>query len=157
MARRYWLMKTEPDVYSFDDLKKESKQTGKWEGVRNYQARNFMREMKKGDGVLFYHSSTMPPGVAGIATIAKEAYPDPFQFDKKSKYYDEKSKPDDPRWSCVEVKYGKPLKKYLTLDELRAAAKLKDMLVLRRGQRLSIQPVTEKEWNEVLRLGGISE
>ena len=156
--RRYWLMKSEPDVFSFEDLKNSPKKTACWEGVRNYQARNFMRdEMKVGDGVLFYHSNTNPPGIVGIATVAKGGYVDHYQFDKKSKYYDPKADPKNPRWFMVDVKYRKPLKNYLSLQDIREAPALKDMLVIRRGQRLSIQPVSEKDWKAVLKLGGISE
>lgn len=156
--RRYWLMKSEPDVFSFEDLKSEPKKTACWEGVRNYQARNFMRdEMKKGDGVLFYHSNTKPPGVAGIAEIAREGYVDHYQFDKKSKYFDPKADPDNPRWFMVDVKYKKPFQHYVSLPELRENPALKDMLVIQRGQRLSIQPVSEKEWKAVLKMGGITE
>lgn len=148
---RYWLMKSEPDAFSIDDLK--SKKTSLWDGVRNYQARNFMmNDMKPGDEVLFYHSSTKPPGVAGLATVAKAAVPDPTAQDKRSKYYDPKASPEKPIWFCVEVKFKKKFKELIPLDELKAHAPLKDMLVLKKGQRLSIQPVTKKEFDYILSL-----
>jgi predicted RNA-binding protein with PUA-like domain len=149
---RHWLMKSEPEVFSLDDLKKKT--TSLWDGVRNYQARNFMmNDMKPGDQVLFYHSSTEPPGIAGLATIAAEAEPDPSQFDKKSEYYDPKASKQKPIWYCVKVKYEETFSHYIALDELRKQAALKDMLVLKKGQRLSIQPVTPKEFDHVCKLG----
>ena len=144
---RYWLMKSEPDVFSIDDLKKMPNKTEHWDGVRNYQARNFMRdEMKKGDMILFYHSNCTPPGIAGIAKVAKEAYPDHTAFDKKSKYFDEKSNPENPRWMMVDVKFVKKFKNIISLNELKEIPELKDMLILRKGNRLSITPVSEKEF-----------
>ena len=149
---QYWLMKSEPDVYSIDTLKKEK--TSLWDGVRNYQARNFMmKEMKVGDQVLFYHSNSKPPGVAGLATISKAAVPDPTQFDKKSKYYDPKSSEDNPRWHCVEVKYKKKFKTYIPLDEIKEKKVLEKMLLIKKGQRLSIQPVTKKEFDILTKMG----
>lgn len=149
---QYWLMKSEPDVYSIDDLAKKGR--GTWEGVRNYTARNFMRAMKEGDLVLFYHSSTTPPGVVGVMKIVREAYPDPFQHDPKSEYYDPKSKPEDPRWSAVDVGFVEKLPKQVTLDEIKAEPALADMIICQRGNRLSVTPVDAKEFKKLLKLGG---
>jgi predicted RNA-binding protein with PUA-like domain len=149
MAKRYWLMKSEPGVYSIDDLKRDKRT--EWDGVRNYQARNFMRDqMKKGDGVLFYHSSCDPAGVAGIAEVARESYPDPTQFDRKSKYYDPKSDPGDPRWYLVDIKFSKKLAEVIPLSAIKANPALAEMKLVQRGQRLSVQPVTAAEWKKVL-------
>ena len=147
---RYWLMKTEPDQFSIDDLSK--KKVEPWTGVRNYQARNFMREMKAGDGVLFYHSSCEIPGVAGIAEVAVEAYPDPTQFDKKSDYYDAASKREEPRWSLVDVKYKRKLKRVISLSELKDRRELDGFALLARGNRLSVLPVTKPQWDFILGL-----
>ena len=147
MAKRYWLMKSEPDVFSIDDLKGRPKKTEPWDGVRNYQARNFMRdEMRIGDMILFYHSNCKPPGIAGLAKVVKEAYPDHTAFDKKSKYFDPKSNPENPRWMMVDVQYVKKFKDVISLDELKRHANLKDMAVLRKGNRLSITPVAKEEF-----------
>ncbi|MDD0853214.1 EVE domain-containing protein [Halobacteriovorax sp. GB3] len=144
----YWLMKSEPDTFSIDDLKQRPKSTEHWDGVRNYQARNFMRdEMKKGDLVLFYHSSCKVPGVAGIAKIVKEAYPDHTAFDKNSNYYDPKSSEENPRWFMVDVKFEKKFKKVVTLKELKTFEELKEMKLLQKGSRLSIMPVTKEEFD----------
>lgn len=149
-----WLMKSEPDVYSIETLKKEKKTL--WDGIRNYQARNFMmKEMEVGDQVLFYHSNTKPPGIAGLATISKKAVPDPTAFDKKSKYFCEKSTPENPRWFCVEVKYNKKLKNYISLDDIREEKKLADMMVIKKGSRLSIQPVSKKNFDHICKMGGM--
>ena len=148
----YWLMKSEPSECSIDDLAKAPNQTVAWVGVRNYQARNFMRdEMRVGDGVLFYHSSCPEPGIAGLAEVASAAYPDATQFDPKGHYFDAKSKHDAPRWSHVDVKLVRktPL---LALAAMRAAPSLATMRVLERGNRLSITPVTADEWRAVLAL-----
>jgi len=147
---RYWLMKTEPDEFSIDDLSK--KKVEPWTGVRNYQARNFMREMKAGDGVFFYHSSCEIPGVAGIAEVATEAYPDPTQFDKKSDYYDAASKREEPRWSLVDVKYKRKLKRVIPLSELKDRKELDGFALLARGNRLSVLPVTKPQWDFILGL-----
>jgi predicted RNA-binding protein with PUA-like domain len=147
---RYWLMKTEPDEFSIDDLSK--KKVEPWTGVRNYQARNFMREMKPGDGVLFYHSSCEIPGVAGIAEVAVEAYPDPTQFDKKSDYYDAASKREEPRWSLVDVKYRRKLKRVIPLSELKDRKELEGFALLARGNRLSVLPVSKAQWDFILGL-----
>ena len=148
----YWLMKSEPSDVSVDDLAAMPKKTVAWYGVRNYQARNFMRdEMKAGDGVLFYHSSCPEPGIAGLAEVASNAYPDATQFDKKSKYFDAKSTREEPRWMHVDVRLvNKP--RLLSLDELRAAPALATMRVLPRGNRLSITPVTAAEWRAIEKL-----
>ena len=141
---RYWLMKSEPSEYGLDDLKRDKQSA--WFGVRNYQARNFMRDdMKVGDLVLFYHSSCPEPGIAGICKVAKAAAPDVTQFDKKDKHFDSKSKPDNPLWVCVEVKFVKKLD-LIPLTALRGAPELSEMRILQRGTRLSITPVADAEW-----------
>ena len=150
----YWLMKSEPDEFSIDDLAAAPKQTTPWFGVRNYQARNYMRDhMKVGDGVLFYHSSCEVPGIAGVAKVASAPHPDLSQFDRKSEYYDPKAKRDDPRWMLVDVKLAKKTR-VMPLEEMRGYRELADMVVLKRGNRLSITPVTADEWKFILkRLG----
>lgn len=150
--KRYWLLKTEPENYAFEQLKKEN-ETG-WSGVRNYQARNFMRDsMKRGDGVLFYHSSTDAPAIMGTAEVSREGHPDPTQFDPKSDYYDARSKPENPAWIMVALKYSAAFKHPLTLAELRTAKGLENMTLLKRGMRLSVQPVSPEEWKIILKLG----
>jgi predicted RNA-binding protein with PUA-like domain len=149
---RYWLMKSEPDEFSIDDLARAAKQTTPWFGVRNYQARNFMRdEMRVGDRAFFYHSSCPEPGIAGIVEISRLAYPDATQFDPKSTYYDPKSTRDAPRWMNVDVKlvHKTPL---VSVATLRATPGLQDMVTLRRGNRLSITPITAAEWKIIERL-----
>ncbi len=150
----FWLMKSEPDEFSIDDLARGPKKGSPWTGVRNYQARNFMRDhMQVGDGVLFYHSSCEVPGIAGIARVARRAYPDATQFDRKSKYYDAASKREAPRWAHVDVAFVQKTR-LMPLDELRGYPELAEMVVLKRGNRLSITPVTEREWKFILkRLG----
>jgi predicted RNA-binding protein with PUA-like domain len=148
----YWLMKSEPSTFSIDDLQRSPNQTTNWDGVRNYQARNFMRSMAVGDQVLFYHSSADPPAVVGIAEVVKTAYPDPTQFDKKDKHYDPESKPSEPRWDMVDIRYVRKFSRALTLDELRNDSKLKGMVLLRKGSRLSVQPVTQLEWKHITSL-----
>ena len=149
---RHWLMKSEPSECSIDDLAAAPKRTVPWIGVRNYQARNFMRdEMRVGDGVLFYHSSCPEPGIAGLAEVASTAYPDASQFDPKSPYFDAKSKPDAPRWQHVDVKLVRKTR-LLSLAEMRAAPSLAGMRVLERGNRLSITPVSADEWRAVAAL-----
>ncbi|HTI18681.1 MAG TPA: EVE domain-containing protein [Trinickia sp.] len=146
----YWLMKSEPDEASIDDLAHAPAQSLPWTGVRNYQARNFMRDvMRIGDGVLFYHSSCPEPGIAGIAEVVSTPYPDPTQFDPTSPYYDPKSKPETPRWMLVDVRFVKktPL---ISLAELRNHAELADMRVLAKGNRLSITPVTDAQWRFIV-------
>ena len=148
---RYWLMKTEPDEFSIDDLAK--KKIEPWTGVRNYQARNFMRDgMQVGDGVFFYHSSCAVPGVAGIAEVATQAYPDPTQFDRKSDYYDEASRRESPRWFLVDVKFKRKLKRTIALTELKDRKELDGFALLARGNRLSVLPVTKTEWDFILSL-----
>lgn len=149
---KLWLMKSEPDVFSIDDLARDRRTS--WEGVRNYQARNFMRdEMKVGDLVLYYHSNAEPSGIAGIARVSREAYPDPTQFDRKSEYYDEGSKTDDPRWLMVDVEFVEKLPEVISLDRLKSDPELEGMLVIRKGQRLSVQPVEKKHFARVLQVG----
>lgn len=153
---KYWLMKSEPDVFSFEDLRNSKNKTTLWEGVRNYQARNFMRDgMKKGDAVLFYHSNCAEPGIVGLAEISsKAAYPDPTQFDPASNYHDPKSDPENPRWLVVDVRYRKALKRPVSLKEIKAHPELGEMKVAQRGMRLSIQPVAEKHYKRILELAG---
>ena len=149
----YWLMKTEPSTYSIDDLAKEKSKTTHWDGVRNYQARNFMRdEMKKGDFVLLYHSNAKPPGVVGICTIARESYPDFTQFDENDKHFDPKSDPDNPRWFMVDIKLKKKFKELIALDDLKAVKALDGMVLLQKGSRLSVQPVTKKQFETIEKL-----
>jgi predicted RNA-binding protein with PUA-like domain len=148
----YWLMKSEPSTFSIDDLQRSPNKTTSWDGVRNYQARNFMRSMAVGDQVLFYHSSADPPAVVGISEVVKTAYPDPTQFDKKDKHYDPESKPSEPRWDMVDIRYVRKFSRALTLDELRNDSKLKGMVLLRKGSRLSVQPVTQLEWKHITSL-----
>lgn len=151
---RYWLMKTEPTVFSFDDLRNRPGSTDHWEGVRNYQARNYMRDdMKKGDRVLFYHSNCNEPGVQGIAEVTKEAYPDFFSWDPASRYYDPKSSPEKPRWFMVDLTWKQAFKKMVSLDDMRSERSLKNMKVLQKGQRLSIMPVTKEEFDTVCAIG----
>lgn len=151
--KRFWLMKSEPSTFSIDDLQRSPNQTTCWDGVRNYQARNFMRTMTVGDHVLFYHSNADPPAIVGIAKVVKTAYPDPTQFDKKDKHYDPASTPSQPRWDMVDIKYVRKFQRPLTLDELRKEAKLKGMVLLQKGSRLSVQPVSPIEWQHILELG----
>jgi predicted RNA-binding protein with PUA-like domain len=146
----YWLMKSEPEECSVDDALAAKNSTVPWVGVRNYQARNFMRDgMKVGDGVLFYHSSCAEPGIVGIARVASTAYPDPTQFDPKSPYYDAKSKREEPRWLLVDVQVTKKIPN-ITLPELRARPELEDLVILRKGNRLSITPVEPKHWKAIV-------
>jgi predicted RNA-binding protein with PUA-like domain len=150
-ARHYWLMKSEPGTYSIDDLERDGQTC--WEGVRNYQARNFMRDdLKVGDLVLFHHSSAKPAGVAGIARVSKNAYPDHFAFDHKSKYHDPKSDPENPTWMMVDLEFVAKFPAVVSLAELKAEPKLSEMMVLRRGMRLSVQPVTKEEFEVVRKM-----
>lgn len=149
---RIWLLKTEPDSYSIDDLARDGQTT--WEGVRNYQARNWMRDgMRLGDRVLVYHSNAEPPGVAGVARICREAYPDPTQFDSTSKYYDEGSKAEDPRWLRVDVAFEQKLPRFVSLEALKAHPGLVGLEVTRKGSRLSVTPVSPEHAEIILRLG----
>lgn len=150
---RHWLVKTEPQSFSFADLLATPGQTTPWEGVRNYQARNFMRdEMRPGDPVLVYHSSTATPGVAGVAEVASASYPDPTQFDPESPYFDPKATREAPRWYLVEIRATHPLPRFLPLAELRADPALQTMQLLKRGNRLSVMPLSEAEFAQVLEL-----
>ncbi len=152
MAKRYWLFKSEPEVYALKHLKRDK--TTYWEGVRNYQARNMLRDdIQVGDGVLFYHSREKPMHVAGTAVVTKAGYPDPTQFDRKAKYHDPQSQKDNPRWYVVDIRFESAFKNAVTLDEMREMPALESMVLLRKGSRLSIQPVTAKEWKAVLRRG----
>ncbi len=150
----YWLMKSEPDEFSIDDLAKAPRQTTSWFGVRNYVARNFMRDtMRVGDGVLFYHSSCAVPGIAGLATVSSKSHPDMSQFDKKSPYFDPKARREEPRWMLVDVKLEKKTR-IMPLEEMRTYPDLAQMITLKRGNRLSITPVTPGEWKFIVaRLG----
>ena len=149
---RYWLMKSEPDEMSIDDLARAPKQSTPWFGVRNYVARNFMRDdMKLRDRAFFYHSSCPEPGIAGIVEVSKLAYPDATQFDRKSPYFDAKASPDAPRWFNVEVKFVEKTR-LISLPELRAHGELENLLTLKRGNRLSITPVASADWNFIVKL-----
>lgn len=153
MPTKFWLMKSEPDVYSIDDLARDGKTM--WDGVRNYQARNFMRDqMKTGDFVFFYHSNAEPSGIAGMARVAGKSYPDPTAFDKKDVHYAAKSKKENPTWYLVDISFVKKFKKFLSLEELKNTKGLEDMLLLQKGSRLSVQPVSEKNWKLVLKEAG---
>jgi predicted RNA-binding protein with PUA-like domain len=147
----YWLMKSEPDVFSIDDLAEVGRE--KWDSIRNYQARNMMRDdMKIGDEIFFYHSSCKQPGIVGIATVASEPYADPTQFDKKSKYFDASSDKDNPRWVLVDVAFARKLSRTISLTEIKAEKGLEDMILARKGNRLSIMPVEKKHWSKILSL-----
>jgi predicted RNA-binding protein with PUA-like domain len=153
-TRRYWLVKSEPDVFSFDDLWNAPRRTTYWDGVRNYQARNFMRdEMKLGDGVLFYHSGSETPAVVGVAEVVREAYADHTAFDRAGPHYDPKSKPDAPTWVMVDLRATARFHRPVPLPLLRETPRLAGMELLRRGSRLSVQPVTPEQWDIVCRLG----
>ncbi|MFI4968786.1 MAG: EVE domain-containing protein [Lysobacterales bacterium] len=148
---RYWLMKSEPDAFSIDDLARAG--TEPWTGVRNYQARNFMRDgMQPGDGVLFYHSSCAEPGVVGVAEVASAAYPDPTQFERKSAYFDAASSRENPRWMLVDVRFKRKLKRTITLTELKEQPRLDGFALIQRGTRLSVLPVTKTQWDCILAL-----
>ncbi|MFO7306470.1 MAG: EVE domain-containing protein [Gammaproteobacteria bacterium] len=146
---RYWLMKSEPSTFSIDDLARAKNRTTMWDGVRNYQARNFLREMRKGDLAFFYHSSCAVPGVVGIVAIVREAYPDPTAFDPNDDHYDPKSDPAKPRWYAVDVKLEEKFDDVVPLETLRAHEQgaLRDMVLLRKGNRLSVTPVTKSQWS----------
>jgi predicted RNA-binding protein with PUA-like domain len=147
---RHWLFKTEPDAFSIADLERVKRE--EWSGVRSYQARNLMREMKLGDLGFFYHSSVSPPGIVGICKVVAEAHPDSTQFDRKSEYHDGSSSPANPKWWCVDVGFVEAFPRMITLEELRAIPDLAYMPLLRRGQRLSVQPVNELEWQAIVAL-----
>ena len=147
----HWLMKSEPDAFSIDELKRRKREP--WDGVRNYQARNFMRDgMRRGDPVFFYHSNCAEPGIVGIAKVASDAYPDPSQFDPQSKYFDPASSRDKPRWVLVDVAFVRKLKRTITLKELQAQPALAEMALVRKGNRLSVMPVRADEWEAILAL-----
>jgi predicted RNA-binding protein with PUA-like domain len=149
----YWLMKSEPDVFGIDDLKSAPGKTEPWDGVRNYQARNMIRdEMKGGDLAFFFHSNCREPGIAGIMEIVREGYPDATAFDPKSRYFDPSSEPDNPRWYCVDVRYLRTLKHIITLSALKEHPQLASLPLVRRGNRLSIMPVSAQQWKYILAL-----
>ena len=151
---KYWLMKSEPDVFSFQDLKSRPKKTEPWNGVRNYQAINFMRdEMQVGDLILFYHSSCEIPGIAGLAKVKTKAYPDSTQFDKKSEYFDPKATLENPRWFLVDVGFEKDFKNFVALEDLKEHSQLAQMRLMQKCNRLSILPVAEEEFEFILKLG----
>tara|TARA_Y100001935_G_C17309646_1_gene514895 strand:- start:4277 stop:4741 length:465 start_codon:yes stop_codon:yes gene_type:complete len=150
MKSRKWLMKTEPNVYSIDDLKRERKT--QWEGIRNYQARNFMmKDMRIGDQVFIYHSNATPPGIVGLATVSSEPYPDHFAWDDTSKYFDPKSTQENPRWYMVDVTFEKKFKTMISLEQLKNDRNLTDMMVTKKGSRLSIQPVETSEFEYIIK------
>jgi predicted RNA-binding protein with PUA-like domain len=156
MAVNYWLVKSEPEVFSFDDLLKAPKKTTFWDGVRNYQARNTLRDqMKKGDLVFFYHSNAEETGIAGICEVVKEGYPDPTALDTKHDHFDPKSKADAPTWYMVDVRAVKPFPKVLTLAELKTMKGLEKMPLLQKGSRLSVQPVSAAEWAVICKRAGV--
>jgi len=151
--QNYWLMKSEPSVFSIKDLEQAPKQTTHWDGVRNYQARNFMRDqMKIGDGVLFYHSNADPPAIVGLAEIVKEGYPDFTAFDSEDPHYDPKSKKSEPTWYMVDIKHVRTFKQPLALEDLRKVSALRNMVLLQKGSRLSVQPVTPAEWKAICQI-----
>ncbi len=151
---QYWLMKSEPDEFGIDDLESCPDATAHWDGCRNYQVRNMMRdEMKVGDLALFYHSNTKPPGVAGIMEIVREGYPDHTAFDPEDPHYDPKSDPDKPRWYMVDVRFVERFSRYVPISELKKQRDLSAMKILQKGNRLSITPVSTKEWNRIVKLG----
>jgi len=155
MERNFWLFKSEPTAYSLDDLFNEDDQTAEWDGVRNYQVRNFMRDqMKVGDGVLFYHSNAKPTAVVGTATIVGESYPDVTAWDPKAKYYDPKTSPDNPIWLVVDIKAESRFARPVTLAEIKNNPVFSDMLLIRKGMRLSVQPVNQVDYDRIIELGG---
>ena len=157
MARKYWLVKCEYDVCSFETLSNRPNGMGYWRGVRNYQARNFIRDdMQKGDWALFYQSNCKDPGIAGLVEIVRAGYPDPSQFDADDPYYDPKATTDDPRWFSFDVQWSTAFEPYVSLKDLKNNPKLGDMKVVQRGQRLSIQPVTKREFDIVCEMGGLT-
>jgi len=151
-SRQYWLMKSEPSVFSIDDLARAPKRMTCWDGVRNYQARNFMRAMQPGDQVFFYHSNANPPAIVGIAEVATAAYPDPTQFERNHKHVDSASDPKAPRWDMVVIRYVRTFDAPISLDSLRMEKALTGMALLQKGSRLSVQPVTPSEWAHIMSL-----
>ena len=157
MPVQYWLMKTEPTTYSIDDLARDKDQTTCWEGVRNYQARNLLRdEVQKGDRVLFYHSACKEPAVVGTAVVSRSGYPDSHAFDRRSKYFDKKSDPENPTWYMVDITLDQKFDEPVTLAALRDRAALKGMVLLQKGSRLSVQPVKKKEFDAITKMAGAS-
>lgn len=155
VSKSFWLLKSEPDVFSIEDLAKAKGKTTFWDGVRNYQARNFLRDsIKVGDGVLFYHSNSEPSAIAGIAEVVKEGYPDHTAFDPKDVHFDPKSKKETPTWYMVDIKHVETFKEPVSLERLRLETKLEKMALLQKGSRLSVQPVTKEEWQIVLKIAG---
>ncbi|QDT31435.1 EVE domain protein [Thalassoglobus polymorphus] len=153
--KQYWLFKSEPNSYSIDDLEKDKNQTTCWDGVRNYQARNLLRDdIKVGDQVFFYHSNAKPMAIVGTAEVVKAGYPDHTAFDKNDHHYDEKSDPENPRWYMVDIKLIQKFEKPVTREELKAEEKIADMMLLQRGSRLSVQPVTAAHWKHIHKLAG---
>ena len=150
---KYWLMKSEPSCFSIDDLAKSKNKTTHWDGVRNYQARNFLRdEVKKGDKVLFYHSNAEPNAVAGVCNVVKEGYPDFTAFDPEEKHFDPKSSKDEPTWFMVDIKLEKKFDEPVTLKDIKSNSRLKDMKLVQRGNRLSVMPVTKSEFDEIVKM-----
>jgi predicted RNA-binding protein with PUA-like domain len=150
----YWLMKSEPDVFGVQQLRARARRTERWDGVRNYQARNFLRAMQRGDLAFFYHSSCPAPGVYGIVEIVRTAYPDPTALDPKSEYYDSKSTPSHPRWFAVDVRLKRAFRRPVLLEEIRRARSLRDMRLVQRGNRLSVLPIAAQEWATIVTLAG---
>ena len=152
--RKYWLLKSEPDCYSIEDMERDGETH--WDGIRNYQARNFMRDdMMPGDLAFFYHSNANPPGIAGIVEVTRPGYPDHTQFDKTDKHYDPKATPEEPRWVMVDVAFRSRFTELISLTELKETEGLEDMMVTRRGSRLSVQPVNPDEWARILAIAGV--
>ncbi len=154
MSKNYWLVKSESSVFSIDDLEKAENGTTYWDGVRNYQARNYLRDqMKIGDKVLFYHSNSEPNAVVGVCEVVKEGYPDFTQFDAANKHYDPKADPKNPTWYMVDVKFVKKFKKAVTLEEIKENPKLQNMKLVQRGNRLSVMPIAKEEFDEIVKMG----
>lgn len=152
---RYWLLKSEPEVFGIVDLKNRPKKTEHWDGVRNYQARNFMRdEMKLGDLAFFYHSNCKEPGIVGVVEVVREAYPDFTAHDPESPYFDSRSTPGNPRWFMIDIRFKQQFRHVLRLEDLKKCIELDDMLLLRRGNRLSVMPIDKRHWQFIIRLSG---
>jgi len=151
MSQQYWIMKCEPSVYSIDDLKRDGETT--WEGVRNYQARNFINQMARGDRAFFYHSNATPPGIAGVMTIVSEPYPDLTALDPEHRYYEPASTPENPRWASITVSYESTFSSLISIDQLRGYSELSDLMILRKGNRLSVTPITKEAFDLIMNLG----